>query len=206
MNEWIWSIGGMVLTGENWSTGRETLYSVGGRWMNGYGALVEFYWQGKTEVLREKPEPAWICPPQFSHCLPRNRTLVSAVRGRRLITWYMAWSEEGSWPDLHINIESVPRSKHSVSVIKTSQLILYREIIAVCSQIHTKHINTLCGLNVDLLNVKLVVHIVTTGFYRVNVLLSSKFLSCDHILLLLNPVSWRYQSRDCTAFSQTGWT
>jgi hypothetical protein len=39
--------------------------------------------------------------------------------------------------------------------------MLYREIIAVCSQIHTKHINTLCGQNVELLNVKLVVHIVT---------------------------------------------
>ena len=25
--------------------------------------------------------------------------------------------------------------------------MLYREIIAVCSQIHTKHINTLCGQN-----------------------------------------------------------
>ena len=41
--------------------------------------------------------------------------------------------------------------------------MLYREIIAVCSQIHTKHINTLCGLIVELLNVKLVVHIVTAG-------------------------------------------
>jgi hypothetical protein len=40
--------------------------------------------------------------------------------------------------------------------------MLYREIIAVCSQIHTKHINTLCGQNVELLNVKLAVHIVTT--------------------------------------------
>jgi hypothetical protein len=38
---------------------------------------------------------------------------------------------------------------------------LYREIIAVCSQIHTEHINTLCGQNVGLLNVKLAVHIVT---------------------------------------------
>ena len=38
----------------------------------------------------------------------------------------------------------------------------YREIIAVCSQIHTKHINILCGQNV---NVKLVVHIVTTVRY-----------------------------------------
>jgi len=41
--------------------------------------------------------------------------------------------------------------------------MLHREIMAVCSEIHTKHINTLCGLNVGLVNVKLVVHIVTTG-------------------------------------------
>ena len=41
--------------------------------------------------------------------------------------------------------------------------MLYREIIAFCSEIHTKHINTLCVHNVELLNVKLVVHIVTTG-------------------------------------------
>ena len=33
--------------------------------------------------------------------------------------------------------------------------MLYREIIAVCSQIHTKHINTLCGQNVEYLIVKL---------------------------------------------------
>ena len=32
--------------------------------------------------------------------------------------------------------------------------MLYREIIAVCSQIHTKHINTLCAQNVELLNAK----------------------------------------------------
>ena len=41
--------------------------------------------------------------------------------------------------------------------------MLYRKIIAICSQIHTKHINTLYGKNVELLNVKLAVHIVTTG-------------------------------------------
>jgi len=40
--------------------------------------------------------------------------------------------------------------------------MLYNGIIAVCSQIHTQQINTLFGLNVELLNVKLVVHIVTT--------------------------------------------
>jgi len=47
----------------------------------------------------------------------------------------------------------------------------YREIIAVCSQIHTKHINTLCGQNIEFVNVKLVVHIVTTGLQRVKSLL-----------------------------------
>ena len=41
--------------------------------------------------------------------------------------------------------------------------MLYRETIVDCSEIHTKHINTLCGQNVELLNVKLVVHIVTSG-------------------------------------------
>jgi len=49
--------------------------------------------------------------------------------------------------------------------------MLYREIIAVCSKIHTKHINTLCGQNEELLNVKLVVHLVTTGLERVKYLL-----------------------------------
>ena len=41
--------------------------------------------------------------------------------------------------------------------------MLYRKIIAVCSEIHTKHINTLRGQNVELWNVKLAVRIVTTG-------------------------------------------
>ena len=31
--------------------------------------------------------------------------------------------------------------------------MLYWEIVDVCSQIHTKHINTLCGQNTELLNV-----------------------------------------------------
>jgi hypothetical protein len=39
--------------------------------------------------------------------------------------------------------------------------MLYREIIAVCSEIHTEHINTVCGQNVELLIVTLMVRIVT---------------------------------------------
>jgi hypothetical protein len=35
--------------------------------------------------------------------------------------------------------------------MQTIHLMLYREVIAVCSEIYTKHINTLCGLNVRFL-------------------------------------------------------
>ena len=44
--------------------------------------------------------------------------------------------------------------------------MLYSEIIAVCSQNHTKHINILCGLNLELVSVKLVVHILTTETFK----------------------------------------
>jgi len=43
--------------------------------------------------------------------------------------------------------------------------------MAVYSQIHIKHINTLFGQNMELLNVKLVVHIVTNGLQTVKSLL-----------------------------------
>ena len=39
-------------------------------------------------------------------------------------------------------------------VTKTGHKTLCREIIAVCSEIHTKHINVLCGQNVEFLSVK----------------------------------------------------
>ena len=43
------------------------------------------------------------------------------------------------------------------------QLILFREIIAVCSEINIKHINTVCGQNVEFVNVTLVAYKVATG-------------------------------------------
>jgi len=47
--------------------------------------------------------------------------------------------------------------------------MLCREIMDVCLEIHTQHIYTLYGQNVELLNDKLVVHIVTTGFRGLNI-------------------------------------
>jgi hypothetical protein len=58
VDKWMWSNGGMILTGENWCTGRKALYGVDGRWMNVYGAMVEWYWQGKTDSLGDRSIPA----------------------------------------------------------------------------------------------------------------------------------------------------
>ena len=44
--------------------------------------------------------------------------------------------------------------------------MLYREIVAVCSQIHTKHINTVGGQKVELLNVKLMVRTIIVSTVR----------------------------------------
>jgi hypothetical protein len=44
--------------------------------------------------------------------------------------------------------------------------MLYREIVILCSEIHTKHINTLCGQNVQFCSLNLIVQKIT-GFYRV---------------------------------------
>ena len=52
----------------------------------------------------------------------------------------------------HIHSVRTTQKTRTVSVIQTSQLMLYSEKIAVCSQIHTKHINTLCGQNIGFFN------------------------------------------------------
>ena len=45
--------------------------------------------------------------------------------------------------------------------------MMYRDIIAVCSEIHTKHTNALRGQNVEFLNVMPGVQIVTTRSYAI---------------------------------------
>jgi len=48
--------------------------------------------------------------------------------------------------------------------------MLYREIIAVCSEIRTKHLNAVCGQNVEFLKVKLAVHETTDTLKGFNTL------------------------------------
>jgi len=60
MDEGLLSNVGMIQSGENWSAGRKIWYSVGGRLMNEYGAMVERYWEGENEVLGEKYDTLWV--------------------------------------------------------------------------------------------------------------------------------------------------
>ena len=57
--------------------------------------------------------------------------------------------------------------------MKISQLMLYREIIAVCSEIHIKHMNTICGKNVGFVRVKVVGYKAITQLKRVKVFFAS---------------------------------
>jgi hypothetical protein len=47
-------------------------------------------------------------------------------------------------------IQFVPRSKQYTFPLKTNQLMMYRIITTVSSEINEKHINALCGHNVEL--------------------------------------------------------
>jgi hypothetical protein len=71
----------------NWSAGRETLYSVGGRWMNG----VEHWWndtdrgQPKCWEKSVPPPPPLLCPQQILHGLTWVRYRIFAVSDWRLV-------------------------------------------------------------------------------------------------------------------------
>jgi hypothetical protein len=56
---------------------------------------------------------------------------------------------------MHVFKNSAPISKKThVSITKVNWLMLFTEIIAIYSENHTKPINTFCGQNAKLLNVK----------------------------------------------------
>jgi hypothetical protein len=55
------------------------------------------------------------------------------------------------------------QTKQRVSITKINWSVLFEEIIAVYSENLTKPVNTLCGQNAELLALKVVVHVVTTG-------------------------------------------
>jgi len=55
---------------------------------------------------------------------------------------------------LYLKIQLLPRGKHTPSLMITSHLMLYGEIIAVCSENYKEHINTLCEQILEVLILK----------------------------------------------------
>jgi len=94
----------------------------GWRWVSIIGGMVLM---GKQKYLEEKIVPVPFCPPQIPRGLIWNGSRPHAALRRKHGLFYLKF------------------------VLRTSQSMLYSEIIAVCSQIHTKHLNTLCGQNVE---------------------------------------------------------
>jgi len=71
------------------------------KWMDEYGALVEWYLQGKAEVLKKTPTLVPLCLPQVQHALIRDWTKTFVLRGQWLTAWTMVWP--------HGNIDYVAR-------------------------------------------------------------------------------------------------
>jgi len=60
MDEWVWSNGSMLLSGGKLKYWEKNIIQRSWKWMKEYGAMVEWYWQGKTEVQGEKHFKAWV--------------------------------------------------------------------------------------------------------------------------------------------------
>jgi hypothetical protein len=62
-----------------------------------HGAIVEWYWQGKTKKLGEKLVPVQLFPPQIPLWLTWVYTQASTVKGQWITTWAMAWPLQSPW-------------------------------------------------------------------------------------------------------------
>ena len=72
--------------------------------------------------------------------------------------------------------------------------MLYREIIAVCLQIHTKHINKLCGQNVELYKDQLVLRSKHT---LVSVIKTSQLVLYREIIVVCSQIRTKHINTLC---------
>jgi len=72
--------------------------------------------------------------------------------------------------------------------------MLYREIIAVCSQIHTKHLNTLCWQNVELY---IKIPSVPRSKHTATVLNTNKLMLYREIITICSDIDTRHK---CTVW------
>ena len=117
--------------------------------------MVEWEWQGKTEILGEQTVPVPLCLSPIWQGLAFDRTRVSAMRGR----WLTTWANARPWSSKFISAKfnySVPTSQktHYFSITYNNQLMLFKEIIiAYCEkQKETQKPYTPFGRKVNIFN------------------------------------------------------
>jgi hypothetical protein len=121
------------------------------------GGTYSYHWATKcyTSVILLKPSHLLLYREIIAVCSEIHTKHINALCGQN--TEYLYVKAGGTYSNHWA-------TKCYSSVIKTSQLILYREIISVCSEIHTKHINALCGQNTEFVTVKHKVRISKLNF------------------------------------------
>jgi len=72
--------------------------------------------------------------------------------------------------------------------------MMYREIIAVCSQIHTKHTNTLCGQNVEFY---IKIQSVPRSKHSVTVINTSQLMLYREIIAVCSQVHTKHTNTLC---------
>ena len=72
--------------------------------------------------------------------------------------------------------------------------MLFREIKAVCSQIHTKHINTLCGQNVELY---ITTQSVLRSKHSVSVIQTSQLMKYREIIAVCSQIHTKHINTLC---------
>jgi len=76
------------------------VFSICVKWMNENGALVEWYWQRKTKVFREKVVSLPLQSQQIPCGLAKDWTWAYVVRGQWLTMWIMVWLPYGTCCDI----------------------------------------------------------------------------------------------------------
>jgi hypothetical protein len=78
-------------------------------------ATVEWYWQGKTKELGEKPVPVPLCPPQIPHGLTQARTRASTTNDLSHGTAYFVPSR---FDVISVPLALFPHASASFSIIQ----------------------------------------------------------------------------------------
>jgi len=80
---------------------------------------VDLYCEWKPQVLGERPVSLSLCSPQISHWLISCRNRAFATTGRPLTTLTMAWTKGQNYVELHLQIQCLLCSKHTLSRLCT---------------------------------------------------------------------------------------